>query len=87
LNNPVKHGDEARHLLEESAAVTRAIDQAVRAQLAAKPSASNLEVAQAVTMELLTRIPTQIDPVLKLPGAAVTLWAHIREAREDSVSK
>ena len=30
---------------------------------------------------LLTRIPTMIDPAMKLPGGAATLWAHIREAR------
>jgi glyoxylase-like metal-dependent hydrolase (beta-lactamase superfamily II) len=83
LNTPVKQGAEARHMLEESAAVTRAIDEAVRAQLAANPAASNLEVAQAAAMDLIGRIPTLLDPGPKLPGAAATLWAHIREARED----
>jgi glyoxylase-like metal-dependent hydrolase (beta-lactamase superfamily II) len=81
LNTPVKHGPEARHLLEESAAITRAIDEAVRARVRSDPQASNLEIAQAATLDLLERLPLMVDPVLRLPGSPATLWAHIREAR------
>ena len=85
LNTPLKHGTEARHLIEESAEVSKAIDGAVRAQIKANPGASNLEIAQAATLDLLEQIPTMIDPVMRLPGAGgATLWAHIREAREAS---
>ena len=82
LNTPVKQGAEARELLEESAAVTRAIDEAVRARIAANPSASNLEIAQGAALDLITRLPTMVDAELRLPGSAATLWAHIREARQ-----
>jgi hypothetical protein len=70
-------------VLEESAAVSRAIDEAVRARLKAKPEANNLEIAQGATMDLLNRIPTMVDPAMGLPGnGGATLWAHIREARQ-----
>jgi hydroxyacylglutathione hydrolase len=83
LNTPVKRGAETRHVLEESAAVSRAIDEAVRARLKAKPEANNLEIAQGATMDLLNRIPTMVDPAMGLPGnGGATLWAHIREARQ-----
>jgi glyoxylase-like metal-dependent hydrolase (beta-lactamase superfamily II) len=84
LNTPVRQGAEVQELLQESAEVTQAIDQAVRAQIAANPGASNLEIAQAATLDALTRIPTLLDPTLRIPGAQATLWAHIREARQTS---
>lgn len=84
LNTPVKHGPEARHLIEESARVSRAIDQAVRARLQANPQASDLEIARAVAHDLLEQVPTLLDPATGLPGAAgPTLLAHIREARAE----
>jgi glyoxylase-like metal-dependent hydrolase (beta-lactamase superfamily II) len=81
LNRTIKRGEEVRHTLEESARVTRAIDEAVRAQLKANPSASNYEIARAAVLDLLDKIPTMLDPSLGLPGAGPTLWAHIQEAR------
>src|SRR5438067_468981 len=84
LNTPTRRGEEARQILEDSAAVSKAIDDAVRARVKSSPQASNFEIAQGVTMDLLSTIPTMLDPVLKLPGSAATLWAHIREARESA---
>jgi hydroxyacylglutathione hydrolase len=82
LNTPIRRGPEARQIVQDSAAVSDAIDEAVRARIKANPQASNLEVAQGVTLDLLEKIPTMLDPVLKLPASGgATLWAHIREAR------
>ena len=83
LNSPIKRGEEVRHTLEESAKVTRAIHEAVRARLKANPNASNHEIARGAVMDLLDRIPTMIDPSLGVPSAAATLWAHIQEARAE----
>jgi glyoxylase-like metal-dependent hydrolase (beta-lactamase superfamily II) len=82
FNPPVRRGAETRQLVEESISLHQAIDDAVRARLRAQPDASNLEVAQGVTMDLLTRIPAQIEPELRITSAGgPTLWAHIRDAR------
>jgi glyoxylase-like metal-dependent hydrolase (beta-lactamase superfamily II) len=82
LNTPIRRGPEARQIVQDSAAVSDAIDEAVRARIKANPQASNLELAQGVTLDLLEKIPTMLDPVLKLPASGgATLWAHIREAR------
>jgi glyoxylase-like metal-dependent hydrolase (beta-lactamase superfamily II) len=81
LNWPVKHGEEVKHLLEESARVTKLIHEAVKARLDANPRASNLEIAQGAALDLIDRIPVMLDPALRLPGAAATLWAHIEELR------
>ena len=81
LNSPIKHGPEVRPVLEESARVTRAIHEAIRARLSANPDASNLEIAQGAVLDLLDSIPTMLDPALRLPSAAATLWAHIEELR------
>ena len=82
LNVPVKHGMQARHMLDESAATARAIDETVRVRLAAYPEASNLEIAQGAVIDLLDQIPAFVDPVLKLPiSGGATLWAHIHDAR------
>jgi hydroxyacylglutathione hydrolase len=85
LNAPVRRGTEVRHIVEESAAVSQAIDGAVHARLKSQPQASSLEIAQGVTIDLLERIPTMIDPAMKLPiNGGPALWAHIREARGQS---
>lgn len=82
LNWPIRKGADARNAIEESVAVTRAIDQAVAARLQANPAAGDLEIAQGVVLDLLTRVPALLDPKLRLPTAAgPTLAAHIREAR------
>jgi len=81
LNTPLKRGEETRVLLDESAAVHAAIDSAVKARVKAHPTASNLEIAQGAVQDLLTKIPTMLDPNLLIPGAGPTLWAHIRAAR------
>jgi glyoxylase-like metal-dependent hydrolase (beta-lactamase superfamily II) len=81
LNTPLKRGAEAKVLLDESADVHKAIDEAVRAQVKATPNASNLEIAQGATQRVLTRIPTLLDPNLMIPGAGPTLWGHIQAAR------
>src|SRR5439155_24152945 len=84
LNSPTRRGSEARQVVEDSAATSKAIDEAVRARVKANPQATNFEIAQGVTMDLLSTIPTMLDPDLKLPGSAATLWAHLRDARESA---
>lgn len=82
LNVPVRRGAEVRQVLDDSMAVHAAIEGAVRARIAANPQASNLEVAQGVVLDLLEKVPTLLDPALRLPGGGgATIWAHIREAR------
>jgi len=82
LNTPVRRGLEVSRLIEDSAAVADAIGEAVRARVAHQPEAGALEIAQAVTIDLLARIPALLDPALRLPiSGGPTLWAHIREAR------
>lgn len=84
LNTPVKYGPEARQMLEDTAAVARLIEGAVRARVRANPRDSNLDIARGVVSDLLQKIPTLLDSDLGLPsGGAGSLWAEIREARAD----
>jgi glyoxylase-like metal-dependent hydrolase (beta-lactamase superfamily II) len=82
LNAPVKYGDEARHMVEESALVHATIDRTTRKLAAELPDASLLELAQRTTMELIGALPTHVDPRIGLPlSGGPTLWSHASVAR------
>lgn len=82
LVDPVRAREQAAQSIAESIALWEAIEEAVRAELAAAPGADNLAIARAATRRLQYRVPILLDPDLDLPhGLPAALAAHIREAR------